>query len=136
MTIALINTWLGKSKFKKVRILLDSGSSGSIILEKFVHNLRMKNDNTTNWIMKGGNFQTSKKCKTTFILKEFYGNKSIEWNLHVDSSPGPHQYDMILGRDVLSELGIMLDFKDQTMTWDDSTINMKDPSHFQTYWTQ
>ena len=27
----------------------------------------------------------------------------------------------------MSELGIMLNFKDQTMTWDDSTINMKDP---------
>ena len=34
VTIVLINTWLGKSKFKKVRILLDSGGSGSIILEK------------------------------------------------------------------------------------------------------
>ena len=34
---------------------------------------------------------------------------------------------MILGRDVMSELGITLDFKDQTMTWDDLTINMKDP---------
>ena len=27
----------------------------------------------------------------------------------------------------MSELGITLDFKDQTMTWDDLTINMKDP---------
>ena len=77
--------------------------------------------------MKGGNFQTSKKCKTTFILKEFFENKSIEWNLHVDSSPGPHHYDMILGHDIMSELRITLDFKDQTMTWDDSTISMKDP---------
>ena len=34
---------------------------------------------------------------------------------------------MILGRDIMSELGITLNFKDQTMTWDDSTINMKDP---------
>ena len=66
--------------------------------------------------MKGGNFQTSKKCKTTFILKEFFENKSIESNLHVDSTPGPHQYDMILGRDIMIELGIALDFKNQTMT--------------------
>ena len=124
VTIVLINSWLGKSKFKKIRILLDSGSSGSIILEKFVHKLCMKNDATTSWITKGGNFQTSKKCKTTFILKEFFENKSIEWNLHVDSTPGLHRYDMILGRDVLSKLGIMLDFKDQTMTWDDSTIRV------------
>ena len=38
VTIALINTQLGKSRFKKIRILLDSGSSGSIILEHFVCN--------------------------------------------------------------------------------------------------
>ena len=38
-----------------------------------------------------------------------------------------HHYDMILGHDIMSELGITLDFKDQTMTWDDLTIHMKDP---------
>ena len=130
MTIVLIKTRLEKSKFKKNRILLHSGSSGSIILEKFVRKLRMKNDTTTSWSTKGGNFQTSKKCKTTFILNKFFENKSIEWNLHVDSTPGLHRYDMILGRDVLSELGITLDFKGQTMTWDDSTIRMKDPESF------
>ena len=127
VTTAFINTRLGKSRFNKIRILLDSGSSGSIILEKYVRKLRMKNDHKTVWDTKGGTFRTSKKCKTTFILNEFFQNKAIEWNLHVDSTPGPHRYDMILGRDVMSELGITLDFKDQTMTWDDSTVNMKDP---------
>ena len=86
----------------------------------------MKNITTTSWIMKGGNFQTSKKCKTTFILNEFFENKSIEWNFYVDSTPGLHRYDMILGGNVLSQLGIMLDFKDQTMTWDDSTMMYQD----------
>ena len=33
---------------------------------------------------------------------------------------------MILGHDIMSELGITLDFKDQTMTWDDLIIHMKD----------
>ena len=72
VTIALINTRLGKSRYKKIRILLDSRSSGSIILEKFIRKLCMQNDTTTSWIMKGGNFQTSKKCKTTLILKDFF----------------------------------------------------------------
>ena len=78
MTIVLIKTLLEKSRFKKKRILLDSRKSRYIILEKFVCELRMQKDTTTKWITKGGNFQTSKKCKTTFILKEFYENKSIE----------------------------------------------------------
>ena len=104
--------------------------SRSIILVKFVRKLCMQNNTTTSWIAKGGNFQTSKKCKTTFVLKEFHENKPIEWNLHVNSTPGPHHYDMILGHDIMSELGIMLHFKDQTMTWDDSTIRIKDPKSF------
>ena len=78
------------------------------------------------WITKGGNFQTSQKCKTTFILTEFFKNKSIEWTLHVDSTPSPHHYDMILDCDIMSELGITLDFKDQMMTWDDLTIHLKE----------
>ena len=41
---------------------------------------------------------------------------------------------MILGRDVMSELGITLHFKDQTMTWDDSTIRIKDPESFPDLW--
>ena len=90
VTIVLDNTQLRKSRFKKIRILLDSGSSGSIILEKFFHKLQMQNDTTTSWITNGGNFQTSKKCKTTFILNVYFTNKSIEWNLHVDSTPS-HQ---------------------------------------------
>ena len=103
--------------------------SRSIFLVKFVRKLCMQNNTTTSWITKE-NFQTSKKCKTTFILKEFHENKSIKWNLHVNSTPGPHHYDMILGHDVKSQLGITLHFKDQTMIWDDSTIRMKDPESF------
>ena len=36
VTVALIKTWLGKSRYKKIRILLDSRSSRYIILEKFI----------------------------------------------------------------------------------------------------
>jgi len=118
---------LGTSSYRKCRVLLDSGSSGSIIVEKLVKNLRTKKDTFMQWHTKAGTFTTTKKCKTTFILDEFYENKEIEWNLYVDSSPGPHKYDMIVGRDLLSELGITLNFSDQTVTWQDSTIHMKDP---------
>jgi hypothetical protein len=33
---------------------------------------------------------------------------------------------MIIGRDLMSQLGIILNFDRQTMTWDESTIKMKD----------
>ena len=34
-------------------------------------------------------------------------------------------YDVILGRDVLKELGIILDFQSDTVIWNESTISMK-----------
>jgi hypothetical protein len=128
VTVGLLNGRLGKVKsLSKCRILLDSGSSGSIVVEKFVQKLRMKHDSTTTWETKGGTFHTTKRCKTSFVLPEFFRNKAVEWEFHVDSTPGPHKYDMIIGRDLMSELGITLNFGDSTMTWDESTISMKEP---------
>jgi hypothetical protein len=117
---------LGKSSIHKLRVLFNSGSSGSIIVAKFVKNLHIENDTKTEWLMKGGTFHTSGKCTTNFILNEFYKSKVIEWILHVDKTFGPHRYDMIIGRDLMSQLGIILDFDGQTMTWDESTIKMKE----------
>ena len=34
-------------------------------------------------------------------------------------------YDIILGQDLLKELGFIINYKDETMTWDDATIGMK-----------
>jgi hypothetical protein len=126
ISTAILEMQLGKSRLHKLRVLFDSGSSGSIIVAKFVKKLRIKNDTKTAWLMKGGTFYTSGKCKTNFILNEFYENKVIEWTLHVDKTSGPHQYDMIVGRDLMSQLGIILDFDGQTMTWIESTIKMKE----------
>jgi hypothetical protein len=83
------------------------------------------------WLTKGRTFHTSGKCKMNFILNEFYENKVIEWTLHVDMTSSPHQFDMIISHDLMSQLGIILDFDGQTMTWDKSTVKMKeyeDPS--------
>ena len=43
---------------------------------------------------------------------------------HTD--PDLARYDMIIGTDLLKELKMELSFKDNTMTWEDTTISMKD----------
>jgi len=37
------------------------------------------------------------------------------------------KYDLITGQELLQDLGILLDFKNQTVTWDEVTIPMRDP---------
>jgi hypothetical protein len=81
-----------------------------------VKKISIKNDTKTEWLTKGGTFHTFDKCKMNFILNEFYKNKVIEWTLHVNKVSGPHRYDMIVGHDLMSQLGRILDFDGQTMT--------------------
>eukprot|EP00957_Ditylum_brightwellii_P188994 14387554-Ditylum_brightwellii.AAC.1 len=47
----------------------------------------------------------------------------INYKLHVVNSLGI--YDMILGRDFSSSLGLILDHSTETITWDDADIPMK-----------
>jgi hypothetical protein len=65
----------------------------------------------------------------TFSLPEINLKKQIgsAWAFHVDDrSESSSTYDMIMVRDVLGELGIIMNFNDHTVTWDTETIPMKD----------
>jgi hypothetical protein len=122
----ILGMHLGKSSMHKLRVLFNSGSSGSIIVAKFIKYLQIENDTKTEWLTKGGTFHTSGKCTMNFILNEFYKSQFIEWILHVNKTFGPHQYNMIIGHDLMSQLRIILDFDGQTIMWNESTIKMKE----------
>jgi hypothetical protein len=65
----------------------------------------------------------------TFSLPEFNLKKQMcsSWAFHVDDrSESSSTYDMIMGQDLLRELGIIMNFNDHTVTWDTDTIPMKD----------
>jgi hypothetical protein len=93
---------------KPLRILIDIGSSSSIILKKFINKiLLVKNSRTTTeWTTLGGKFYTKKQGTVKFKLPEFFLNKRIEFKVHVDETNvhANATYDMIIGRDLISEL--------------------------------
>lgn len=78
----------------------------------------------TVWTTPAGEMKTSSRCRGRFTIPEFHRDRIIEWKLHVTQDLGA--YDMILGRDVLSGLGIKFDFADNTLEWDNVVIPMKD----------
>jgi hypothetical protein len=58
------NTKLGKPKPITIKVLLDSGASESVIVEKHCKNLRVKKDDkSTNWSTPGGTLTTNKVAK-------------------------------------------------------------------------
>jgi hypothetical protein len=65
----------------------------------------------------------------TFSLPEFNLKKQIycSWAFHIDvRSESSRTHDMIIGQDILRELGIIMNFNNHTVTWDTDTIPMKD----------
>ena len=66
------------------------------------------------WETQAGKFTTSKKADIDFFLPEFSATKIVTWKSHVDESTNG-KYDMILGRDLLTALGLDLNFSDNVI---------------------
>jgi hypothetical protein len=93
---------------------------------EFLGKLKKKSSKETTWNTKAGSFNTNSKCKISFVLPEFHENRDISANVYVDNSPSEDcKYDMIIGRDILSALGIDLVFSEGVMLWDNAIVPMR-----------
>ncbi len=74
--------------------------------------------------MLGGTFNTKHKAMVDFKLIELSLNKEISWTVHVDDTTDPNksQFDMIIGTDLMSELGINIDFDTKRLKWEENEI--------------
>ena len=97
-------------KIKKITILLDSGASGSIISSQIVHNFKMKTGQPCKWNTMAGSFMTKHDCLINFTLPELNPTARVKYMVHVTKQIS--KYDMIIGRDILQELGIVLDIEE------------------------
>jgi hypothetical protein len=68
-----------------------------------------------------------------FKLPEFVLIKTIKFKVHVDETTGHANasYDMIIGRDLISELKLVLDFDTQCISWDGIDQPMKSQKELQ-----
>jgi hypothetical protein len=109
-----------------LRCLIDSGSSGCIILNEFTKGLQKEKSKSAKWTTKGGTFSTSAECAVPFYICDFSTQKRVQWTFHVDCTEKSSNlgYDMIIGRDLLSELGIDIMFSTGTLRWEDTKIPM------------
>ena len=66
------------------------------------------------WEIQARKFTTSKKVKIHICLTEFSVTKMVTWKLHVDESTNG-RYNMILGIDLLTALGLDLKFSENVI---------------------
>jgi hypothetical protein len=105
--------------------LLDSGASLTLVSEKFAEGLKLKQSKQGSvWTMPAGKLKTNKVFTTQMSLPELHDNRVIEWTFHVIPKTGA--YDIIIGRDILHDLGFILDFDQSEVHWDHASIPFKD----------
>jgi len=79
-----------------------------------------------------GTFKSTQETTAdTMTLPEFFKQRAL-CDVTIRMMDKPCKYDLILGRDVLSRLGIVLDFDDLTMTWDGKAVPMRVPPDYVT----
>ena len=72
--------------FRRLKILLDSGCTATLINHSAVKTLKTSKKKTTNWATKGGNFSTSGKCLANFTLPALHKHQVITWNCYIYTS--------------------------------------------------
>jgi len=133
MPTTFVNVRKGKQgrhiKWMGLFLLFDSRASESFVREKYVKQLQHKFVKCSDdYEIAGSTFTVTKELKLRFSLPKFGSSKIITSKFKIDSSTDNHGigYDMIIGRDILSILGIDISFTDKTVTWDHVTVPMKD----------
>ena len=63
LTSRKVNTSLGVPKYKKIKVLLDSGASHTIVNKHCVRKLRRKKVSTAEWSTAAGTFSTKSKTE-------------------------------------------------------------------------
>jgi hypothetical protein len=108
--------------------LIDTGSSGCIILNEFTAGIHHKqSEDSQQWMTKGGLFITNGICPIKFCLPEFSTQECIKWKFHMDNSiqAVKSHYDMIIGRDLVEQLPLDIKFSDKPLSWQEVSIPMK-----------
>ncbi len=121
--------------WKRLRVLLDSGCGATLINQSFIKKLKTSKDKNTKWTTKAGKFTTSQKCKIDFTLPAFHEHREISWNCYVDeSNPDSSKYDMIIGRDLMHEIGMDILFSSAEMVWDNASVPMQSADKLNVNW--
>ena len=83
------------------------------------------------YFTEAGVYCTTHEFKMLFCVPDFYIRKIINHQFHVNNDKGESGigYDIIIGHELIMQLGLTADFKRQILQWEGATVPMKEPSY-------
>jgi len=126
----------GSRKYNTYLGLIDFGSSGSLINKELIEyadfDIKL-NKKPIKWDTATGTLQTDGSVKVeSYYLPQFTRKRQINTSFHMFTKRPKDKYDFILGRDLLRDLGLDIQYSTSQFVWDNIIVDMV-PSG---YWTQ
>ena len=78
------------------------------------------------WKTQAGNFTSTEMAQMQFILLELQKQTTMEHDFHLVPDELAGRYDVIIGIDMMSAIGVKINFSTQEIEWDGATAPMKD----------
>ena len=92
-----------------------------IVMRSIVKKLDPEKDDVMQWQTQAGNITTNFKVKVDFTLHAFSATNVVTWQCHVDDS-AKGGYFMILGRYLLTEIVLNINFSEHVIEADNGTL--------------
>ena len=108
-----------KRKSKDVytlKALLDTGATGTIVSSKFCKHLKRHKCQPTKWQTQNGSFVTNSKAKIEFLIPELNDQRLVSTYVHDTNQR--MTYDIIIGMDLMQEIGIDILNSTKSIKWD------------------
>jgi hypothetical protein len=112
-----------------MRALMDTGTTATIILREFVSKGRAHTNTKkiTKWKTLGGTFTTNYESLLDFKFPQISTSKVVTWQAHVDDKTSSKEaaYDMIMGMDLMTSIGISVDCEQRCIRLGGAEIPLK-----------
>ena len=99
LTSGKVNTSLGVPKYKNIKVLLDSGSSSTIMSSHLAKKLQIKRGPKLNWSTLASTVSARTKVRVQFSLPKFFEDWVVEYPVHLTKAL--ENYNLIIGQDLL-----------------------------------
>jgi len=126
LTVLFTSTIQGHEMPKPMLALADSGSSHTWINQKVLPKgtVGKRTASFTGSTMAGEFTSALEVDLKDIVLPEFYRSRTVD-DIQAHVFKANCRYDVVLGRDALRKIGLVTDFEQNIMTWDDIVVAMK-----------
>ena len=115
----------GSHAHQLVRCLIDTGCSRGLICETLTNPTERSNQKVMKWKTKKGSFITTGSAEKSYHIPAFTTHREVTSIFEImPAAMNNDSYKIIMGRNIITNLGFIIDFKNGKLLWDELELNL------------